>query len=494
MLQFLEPIWLLAAGTISIPVLIHLWNIRQGKILKVGSIQLLSRTAQQRARSLQITEWFLLLLRCLLIGLLALLLAKPYWKSNTQKGWVLMEEPDASQAYTYFKPLVDSLLNAGYTLHLFEKGFKETDLPTVLHKKTDTGITSLPSYWQLISLLDQQSLSGMPVYLFTGNRLNRFTGDRPYVGISVKWKTFTHTDSVQRFIADAYLGSNDSIILSIGETHPFATSFHQQVIATDQPRQNDFVLNVQNGNLSVSYGNGESIPVDTGKWKITIFANTYVNDLRYVQAAIQSIKQIKKKRIDLTLARTTAQIPAKQDWLFWLSDLPLPANIDALSVYMYQSGKNLPIRSNIVTHESGTDPASALYQRLPYTKTKSTTIWKDGTGLPLLTKENGQAQQYYHFYSHFDPSWNDLPWSPSFPQMIFNLMDTVSQKQIEINDRRVIDETQLILSSSGTANTHLPVANVTNTNAQKILWIMIFLIFCIERFFSYRIKKETAYA
>ncbi len=494
MLQFLEPIWLLAAGAISIPVLIHLWNIRQGKILKVGSIQLLSTTAQQRARSLQITEWLLLLLRCLLIGLLALLLAKPYWKSSTQKGWVLMEESDAAQAYTHFKQLVDSLLNAGYTLHLFEKGFQESDLSTVLNKKVDTAIADLPSYWQLISLLDQQSLPGMPIYLFTGNRLSRFTGDRPAVGISVKWKTFTHTDSVQRFIADAYLGSNDSIILSIGETHPFATSFHQQVIAADQPTQNDFVLNVLNGNLSVSYGNGEPITVDTAKWKITIFANAYENDLRYVQAAIESIKQVKKKRIDLTVAHTASQIPAKQDWLYWLSDLPLPASIDARTIFMYQPGKNMPLRSNIVTHESGTDPASALYQRIAYTQTKASILWKDGTGSPLLTKENVQVQQRYHFYSHFDPAWNDLPWSPSFPQLIYGLMDTGNKKRISVNDRRVIDEAQLKLVSSPTANRHLPAANVTNTKAKQILWVLIFLVFCVERFFSYRTKKEKVYA
>jgi hypothetical protein len=484
----------LAAGGISIPVVVHLWNIRQGKILKVGSIRLLARTAQQRARSLQITEWVLLLLRCLLIILLALLLARPYWKTSAQKGWILMEKSDAVQAYAHFKPLVDSLLHAGYTFHLFEKGFAETELSTVLNNKKDTGMIDRSSYWQLIRLLDKQSLPGMPVQLFTGNRLNRFTGERPDIGISVTWNTFTHTDSIQRFISDAYLGNNDSIILSIIETRPFSTSSHQQVIAANQPRQNDFVLNVNNGNLSVSIGNGEPVPVDTTKLKITLFANLYSNDLRYVQAAIQSIKQVKKKRIDLTVTRTPAQLPAKQDWLFWLSDLPVPANVDAHSVFVYQPGKIVQLQSNILINAFGTDMESALYQRIGYAKTNAAILWKDATGSPLLTKENDHVQQRYHFYSHFDPSWNDLPWSPFFPQMIYGLMDTGSKDRIEANDRRVIDETQLKLLQANTAKIEAPAGNVDNTNAKHILWIMIFVIFCIERFFSYRIKKETAYA
>ena len=494
MLQFLEPIWLLAAGGIVIPVVIHLWNIRQGKILKVGSIQLLARTAQQRARSLQITEWLLLLLRCLLIVLLAFLLAKPYWKTNSQKGWVLMEEQDAAEAYAHFKPTVDSLLDAGYTFHLFEKGFTETELSTVLNKKRDTGLVDRSSYWQLIKQLDKTSLLGKPLYLFTGNRLNRFIGERPAVGISVRWKTFTHADSVQRFIANAYWGTNDSIILTIGESHPFSTSYHQQTIAADQPKQNDLVLNVNNGNLSVGYINSQPVPVDTATLRITIFANSFTNDARYLQAALQSIKQVKKKRMDISVIHSAAQLPVKQDWLFWLSDIPVPANNTAHSVFTYQSGKTVLLQSNMYISESGTDIQSELYQRIVYDKKNTENIWKDGTGSPLLTKESKDAKQFYHFYSHFDPSWNELTWSSSFPEWIYQLIETNPREKNDSNDRRIIDHAQINLPLLNTADINSTSVDIDNTNAKHIVWILLFIVFCIERFFSYRIKKETAYA
>ncbi len=490
----MNPIWLWAIGGISIPVVIHLWNIRQGKTRKIGSVQLLAKTAQQRARSWQLTEWFLLLLRCLLLILLALLLAKPYWKTNEQKGWVLLEQQDVAQAYSHFKPLIDSLLNAGFTLHRFEKGFAEAELSAVLNKKNDTGIVNKSSYWQLVKLLVKQSSPGVPVYLFTGNRLNRFTGERPAVSISLTWKTFTQADSVQRFIADAYLGSNDSILLTIGETHPSYTAYHQQTIAANQPRQNEFILNVNNGSLRVSYANSEPVPVDTTTLRITLFANVFTNDVRYLQAVIESIKQVKKKRIDLSVANTKERLPAKQDWLFWLSDLSVPSNADARSIFTYQPGKTVSVHSTMYTNKPGVDIESAVYQQVAYTKTNAEIIWRDGSGSPLLTKEGTNAKQFYRFYSHFDPSWSELPWSSYFPEVIYELINADSRERMDTNDRRVIDESQLKLPLSNNTKTDIASANIDTTNAKSIVWIILFIVFCMERFFSYRIKKETRYA
>jgi hypothetical protein len=484
----------LAAAGISIPVVIHLWNIRQGKTRKIGSIQLLARTAQQSTRSLQLTEWFLLLLRCLLIILIALFLAKPYWKTNTQKGWVMVEQEDAAQAYSHFKPLIDSLLNAGFTLHRFEKGFEETELSAVVNKKNNTEIINKPSYWQLVTLLDKQLSPGMPVYLFTGNRLNRFTGERPAVGILVTWKTFTYADSVQRFIADAYLGSNDSIIVAIGETHPSYTAYHQQTIAANQPRQNEFILNVNNGSLSVSYAGGEPIVVDTATLRITIFANVYTNDIRYLQEAIESIKQVKKKRIDLSVIHTKEQLPAKQDWLFWLSDISIPLNADARSIFLYQFGKIVTIHSIVYTDKPEADFESVVYQRVPYTKTNAEIIWRDGMGIPLLVKTRKNEKQLYRFYSRFDPSWNELPWRASFPELIDELIDPNAKERMDTCDRRVIDGSQVALPVSNNTKTNGVKANTNTTNAKHVVWIILFLIFCAERFFSFRIKKETVYA
>src|SRR5437868_2353594 len=93
MLQFSEPIWLFTAAAMSVPLLIHLWNLRKDKRLKIGSLLLITQSIQPTAKQVRLTEWLLLLLRCLLILLLAMLLSGPHWQNkpgNNQKGWVLV--------------------------------------------------------------------------------------------------------------------------------------------------------------------------------------------------------------------------------------------------------------------------------------------------------------------------------------------------------------------------------------------------------------------
>jgi hypothetical protein len=492
----LNPIWLLAASGIVIPIAIHLWNVKQGKTLKIGSLKLLARTEQARARSLRLTELFLLLLRCGLILLLALLLAKPYWQNvSAKKGWVLMEKKDAPQAYAHFKPLVDSLLQAGYSFHLFAKGFEEKDIQTVVKDTAGEDGHPATSYWQLVNDLDKQLLPGIPVYIFTGNRLNRFSGKRPEVAIAVTWKTFIGKDSASRFISNAYIGTNDSIVIVMGETNPAGTRFHQQVIATNQPKQNDFALDVSNGRLQVSYHNSAPVLIDTASWHVTIFANSYFNDTRYVRAAIQSIQQVTKRRIELKVVNAIAQVPPKQDWLFWLSDQPVPSMVNAAHLLRYQPGNAIAVHTRLLTNEAGKGEETGLYKRVPSREKNAAIVWQDGFGEPLLTKEQDGAKQLYHFYSHFDPSWNELAWSASFPQLMYDLMDTGEiNRSISQNDQRIIDDGQLQLAVSTRKKEITAIKNNEATDLKQVIWAIIFILFCVERFFSLKTKKENTNA
>ena len=93
MFQFLNPIWFFGAAALLIPVLIHLWNIRSGKVLKVGSISLINAASRKSSRSFKLLDIPLFILRCLLLFILALLLALPVWQKKIEaakvKGWVL---------------------------------------------------------------------------------------------------------------------------------------------------------------------------------------------------------------------------------------------------------------------------------------------------------------------------------------------------------------------------------------------------------------------
>ena len=124
MFQLLNPIWLFGISGIIIPLLIHLWNVKKGKTLKIGSVSLLGESSRQNARSLRLLDLLLLLLRCLLIIIVSILLAEPVWISSNSAsrkgGWILIEKDNFTETYSNFQKEIDSLDQAGFDLHLFE--------------------------------------------------------------------------------------------------------------------------------------------------------------------------------------------------------------------------------------------------------------------------------------------------------------------------------------------------------------------------------------
>ena len=81
-MQLLYPIGLLALAGLIIPVIIHLWSVKTGKTLKIGSINLLGESANATSKSLKITDWLLFVLRCLLLIIIGLMLAQPLWQKK----------------------------------------------------------------------------------------------------------------------------------------------------------------------------------------------------------------------------------------------------------------------------------------------------------------------------------------------------------------------------------------------------------------------------
>ena len=102
-MQLLDPIGLLALAGLIIPVIIHLWSVKKGKTLKIGSINLLGESASSTSRSLKITDWLLFVMRCLLLVIIAFLLAQPLIqqkiRSKNNSGMFI-----ALQYYNYIAP------------------------------------------------------------------------------------------------------------------------------------------------------------------------------------------------------------------------------------------------------------------------------------------------------------------------------------------------------------------------------------------------------
>jgi len=515
-LQLLNPSWLWAFAGIIIPVLVHLWHIKTGKTLKIGSIALLGESARQSARSFRLTDWLLLLLRCLLLLLLALLLTEPLWQKQAgpakTKGWVLMEKEPLKEVYARFKPQIDSLLKAGYELHQFDTSFKAIKLAEVLKDTVKIKPNPKPRpYWALLKLLEQQLPQKAQVYLFASNQLQHFQGSRPELSVNLNWKTYTPSDSVSTWIQNAFLTSTDSIRLVVGNSKPSGTSFSTINLQSADRGNSRFNVSFEEGKPVVGLKNSSQRPVsvDTSTLKITVYQNQFPADAAYLEAALQAVKKFSGRKMKINLANNPNQIKPKQNWVFWLSDQIIPKNFNPKlvnngRVFKYETGKPQAINSWI---SSGEDFAGSiagpinLYQHFLADKRSIAdpgmeTIWQDGFGGQVLSSQKAGNATVYHFYSRFNPAWNDLPWSSDFPKLILNLvLQSYPQPDFLANDKRTINSGQQ--QPSAAINPNPSVKNIKPmdlTDLKHGCWIALFLVFLLERIISTQTKKEVIYA
>jgi hypothetical protein len=287
MLHLLQPIWLAAMAAISVPVAVHLWNDRRGKVLRIGSVALLSGVTTRLAWSRRITQWLLLLLRCLLLLALAFLLAGPYWTRPAPegKGWVLVE--GAGGAYA---PVIDSLVKAGYERHELAGGVNN---------------------WAGFREADSVALPGRDFYVFSTALAGRFSGPRPTTARPVHWEVYTPVDSVTRWVQSAWLSSVDSVTVLEGSSKATGTMWQRRVIPVGQP----------------------GLKVDTTSIRVRIIADgNHTTDGKYVAAAVKALRRVTVRHI----------IFGDGGWLFWLSDRPVMGE-GYERIWCYAQGKEMAV-------------------------------------------------------------------------------------------------------------------------------------------------------
>ena len=506
MLQFLNPIWFFAAAAILIPVIIHLWNIRPGKVLKVGSTSLIVSASRKSSRSFKLLDILLLLLRCLLLLLIAILLIAPIGQKKITavkvKGWVLLPKENFSESYQHYKASIDSLTKLGYEFHYFNNGFPKADLTKLLLenkdlKTLDTAAKQTSIYWNLVNQLNNQLPTDRPVYLFTPNSANHFVGDKPQSDLNLHWQTYTPADSVNLWVADAWINNDNTIRVVQGLSKPSGTTYDYYNI--DAVKENArFEVSINNGQPEVNMTDIKvKVPVDTTTLRIAIYTDRNTADAGYLKAALDAIAQFTQRKTVIKQYTSANAIPVGANWIFWLSEQPFAARLlqQHTNIFAYQVGKQQTVNTRISSVSDIALPNGSeqipLFKLVGATHQKGEIIWHDGFGRPVLDAEKQDNAEVYHFYSRFNPTWNDLAWSSSFPKLMLQLVNMPSKNMVTDQDRRSLTNEQI--QPIKIEETHVAVADkfTVQNELAKYFWLALIVVFAVERWLATRAKIAT---
>ena len=452
MIQFLQPIWLWAITGIVVPLVIHLWNIKEGKTVKVGSIMFVQEAARSQAKSLKLSELLLLLLRCLLIISCALLLAQPVLtrtSSHKNGGWVLLPPAGKQQVYQRFKTKIDSLVKAGYELHLMEKDFPATTL-----NASDTSSQAV-NYWALIASLNTQLPASTAVEIFTDDQQRHFQGDRPATASTIRWHTYSAGDSTESTLI-AFATPTDSIREIKVHTTP-------------------------NGTWFTSSSGSTSVASDTSGIRIAVYAGKNNVDAGYLSAAVEALKEFTARKIVITRLSDPVSPAPNTTWLFWLAEQPIPAGYNG-NVFRYAGSK--AVQANTLVHTREGVGFQCFWQR--ENSNELIPVWGDGKTIEL--GRNTRFPKQLEFNSRFEPQWTDLVWQGGFPKLIaslvlkqnedFNiqLLNRIDTQQIQV---RKITPSELLQSKIAGSN----------NSPQTWLWLIAFALLAAERWLSFKSKR-----
>lgn len=201
---FLNPSYLWALLGIAVPIAIHLWSKKQGKTIKVGSIRFLQTSGSQKSKRLQLSEFWLLLFRILVLALLVIILAKPRWDSKAKKSSVTYLVEASLLSSTEVKKMIDSLNNTAEVRYL-KAGF-----PNYQADILDTDSSETPHYWQLAKAMN--NLRTDSIVVFTQGFQKGIHGKRPKISKDIRWLNLNLVNKETHSIAKIQKGNNIELI------------------------------------------------------------------------------------------------------------------------------------------------------------------------------------------------------------------------------------------------------------------------------------------
>lgn len=190
-MEFLNPLMLWGALAISIPIIIHFWHQKKGKIIEWAATQWLVEKNLQQSRGIRLDNIFLLILRCLLLLTLCFFLSKPFLKwLNNDKTAKKIHLIQANNLVTEnYKFEIEEALKKGEKCYWIHSNAKQIQDPKQLPIQETFDANLLQKSINYISReIDNETLE---LYFVNNQKLNQF----PHIFVPTPFQVHTILDS-----------------------------------------------------------------------------------------------------------------------------------------------------------------------------------------------------------------------------------------------------------------------------------------------------------
>ena len=516
MLTLANPSALLALLGLLVPLAIHLWNRRPGREVAVGSLRWLAAGANRRLRNLRLEQVWLLLLRAALLAALAVALAGPQWRQPQPagRGQVLVSRELADgRRLAAVRPTLDSLRRRGYALRWLAAGLPlitsaEWQADSLGHRNSAANALTDNLTWARIQQA-ADSFPGQPLHAITPAALRALGGPHPALPASLTWQTIP-ARTASTWVQAAAL-SSDSLRLLLGQSDEKQTTFRMVRMARPQPGATLAVAGLAPLRYETTTGQPQlrpvaagsaqpeaAVPVRTGPVRIIVYAPANAApEARYLRAALQAAAVGLPAPLALTAATTAPDPASAPDWLFWLSDSPVPAAWRAqvprgLHLWQQAAGPGVADTATLATAETAGD-APILVTRRSHASLPAGSYprWADGRGRAVLAETRQEKGASYQLATRLSSPWSTLAESPALPALLLDLLATNpllgTDSLLTAHDERRLDPAQLPTRSAPVASglSAVPLA-YRFTDLRPWLVLLVAVLFGLERWLARR--------
>lgn len=312
-MTLLQPSYLWGLLALAIPIAIHLWSRKKVRTIKVGSTIFIVETKSKQSNSIQLNEWWLLALRCLIISTLVFILTEPHIsKTPEQQNVAYVFEPSllaTEEGRARFVQIPTA------NRRLLKSGFPEW-------KRDEDLIASdeVPNYWQLAR--NMEDISADSIVVFVRAFAKAVKGKRPELNANVNWITV----DLEHTVLEPLVGitKKDSVAVLSVQSNGARLAFEKKSISNTKLSFNatkDSVdINTENAANTVAILNQKSTIV-------TIVYDTTTDAQRiYMEAAFRAIGTYIDREIQLNTLTTVANAALeKSDYLVILNNTSIPS-------------------------------------------------------------------------------------------------------------------------------------------------------------------------